>query len=116
MKSPRHNIMVESIGWATRPVIQYEEYMDDNRNDYIDSGIALVNFVKRNAKELDQYVEYHHSVEVDNFFAVPLQHLIQLGAKFDPNFVRHIKQFPKIRVDGNIIEFNLDNETVTLYI
>lgn len=109
--------MVESTGWATRPIVQYEEYMDDNRDHYIDGGIALAKFVKAHAKQLDSYVEYHHTVESDNFFAVPIEELLKLGAKFDGKFVDHIRHFPEIRLgDGSIIEFNLDNNTVTLYL
>lgn len=114
MKSPRNHVMVETIGWASMPI--GEEYLDDNRYDYIDSALALIKFVKLHAKELEQYVEYHHASESDNFFAVPIYHLSQLGATFDPKFVQYVRRFPEIRVDGNIVDFNLDNETVTLYI
>lgn len=122
MKQPRHNVMIENLCWETRPIIRYdqpldEEYMDDNRYDYIDSGKALANFVRNHAPELDEYVQYHHTVEGDNFFAVPISVLTGMGAKFDDKFAAHVNRFPELRLeDGSIIEFNLDNGTVTLFL
>lgn len=120
MKQLRLSIIIESVEWTSPTAIrQYsEEYMDDNRNDFIDSATALARFVRSHATELGEYVQYRHTDQpADNFFAVPIYHLHKLGATFDARFVQHVKHFPELSTqDGETVQFNLDNETVTVYL